>query len=92
MILRPSTEPSATIGKSRWYQRAFGRVAVKHLVNFCRQFASYLDAGINLYRAIESLRRQYEWTVARAGDRATPTRGASGPEFDRRDEPRARRV
>ncbi len=63
VILRPSTEPSATIGKSRWYQRAFGRVAVKHLVNFCRQFASYLDAGINLYRALESLRRQYEWTA-----------------------------
>ncbi|HEX3449185.1 MAG TPA: type II secretion system F family protein [Isosphaeraceae bacterium] len=60
---RPSTEPSATIGKSRWYQRGFGHVAVKYLVNFCRQFASYLDAGINLYRALESLRRQYEWTA-----------------------------
>jgi type II secretory pathway component PulF len=60
---RPSTEPSATIGKSRWYQRGFGRVADNHLVNFCRQFAAYLDAGINLYRAMESLRRQYEWTA-----------------------------
>jgi type II secretory pathway component PulF len=60
---RSSTEPSATIGKSRWYQRGFGHVAVKYLVNFCRQFASYLDAGINLYRALESLRRQYEWTA-----------------------------
>ena len=63
MPRRPSTEPPATIGKSRWYQRGFGRVAVKHLVNFCRQFASYLDAGINLYRAMESLRRQYERTA-----------------------------
>jgi type II secretory pathway component PulF len=59
---RPSTEPPATIGRAKWYQRGFGRVATKHLVNFCRQFAGYLDAGINLYRAMESLRRQYQWT------------------------------
>jgi type II secretory pathway component PulF len=56
-------EPPATIGKSRWYIGAFGRVSVQHLVNFCRQFASYLDAGINLYRAMDSLRRQYERTA-----------------------------
>ena len=60
---RSSMEPPATIGKSRWYQRTFGRVAVGHLVNFSRQFATYLDAGINLYRALESLRRQYERTA-----------------------------
>lgn len=59
---RSSTEPPATIGKPRWYQQGFGRVSGKHLVSFCRQFASYLDAGINLYRAMESLRRQYQWT------------------------------
>jgi type II secretory pathway component PulF len=60
---RPSTEPPATIGKVRWYQRGLGRVALKYLVNFSRQFASYLDAGINLYPALESLRRQYERTA-----------------------------
>jgi type IV pilus assembly protein PilC len=60
---RSSMEPPATIGKSRWYQRTFGHVAVGHLVNFSRQFATYLDAGINLYRALESLRRQYERTA-----------------------------
>ena len=37
--------------------------AVGLLVNFCRQFAVYLDAGINLYPAIESLRKQYERTA-----------------------------
>ncbi len=47
----------------KWYQRGFGHVAIGHLVNFCRQFASYLDAGINLYPALESLRRQYELTA-----------------------------
>jgi type II secretory pathway component PulF len=48
----------------RWYQwNFFGRVHLKHLVNFCRQFASYLDAGVNLNRALESLRRQYDRTA-----------------------------
>jgi type II secretory pathway component PulF len=60
---RVTTEPSAAIGKARWYQRSLGRVAVNHLVNFCRQFTSYLDAGINLYTALESLRRQYVRTA-----------------------------
>jgi type II secretory pathway component PulF len=60
---RPPQEPPATIGKSRWYQRRFGRVALKHLVDFCRQFASYLDAGIHLYPALESLRSQYDRTA-----------------------------
>jgi type II secretory pathway component PulF len=61
---RSSSEPPAAIRKARWYQRIFlGRVQTQHLVNFCRQFASYLDAGINLYRAMESLRRQYERTA-----------------------------
>jgi type II secretory pathway component PulF len=60
---RPSAEPPATIGESRWFHRGFGRVAIKHLVNFSRQFAGYLDAGINLYRAMDSLRRQYQWTA-----------------------------
>src|SRR5262249_33263351 len=60
---RPAREPPATIGKSRWYQRGFVRVALKHHVNFCRQFATYLEAGINLYPAMESLRGQYDRTA-----------------------------
>ena len=60
---RPPTEPAATAGELTWYRRPFGRVAIEHLMNFCRQFASYLDAGINLYPALESLRRQYERTA-----------------------------
>jgi type II secretory pathway component PulF len=60
---RPTTEPPDEIGRSKWYQRSFGRVAFKYLVNFSRQFASYLDAGINLYPALDSLRMQYERTA-----------------------------
>src|SRR5262249_37346033 len=59
---RATVEPPTSIGKAKWYQRGWGRVTLKHLVNFCRQFAGYLDAGINLYPALESLRRQYNLT------------------------------
>jgi type II secretory pathway component PulF len=58
---RTSQEPAATIGTARWYQwQVFGRIKTTQLVNFCRQFANYLDAGVNLNRALEGLRRQYE--------------------------------
>jgi type II secretory pathway component PulF len=59
----PTAEPPAEIGEAKWYLRGFGRVPVKLLINFCRQFGAYLDAGINLYAAMESLRRQYQWTA-----------------------------
>jgi type II secretory pathway component PulF len=62
-VARRTPEPSGEIGESKWYQRGFGHVPSKHLVNFSRQFAAYLDAGINLYRAMESLRRQYQRTA-----------------------------
>jgi type II secretory pathway component PulF len=61
---RTSQEPAATIGTARWYQwRLFGKIKTTQVVNFCRQFANYLDAGVNLNRALESLRRQYDHTA-----------------------------
>jgi type II secretory pathway component PulF len=61
---RTSVEPAATIGTPRWYQRRlFGRIDTTQIVNFCRQFANYLDAGVNVNRTLESLRRQYERTA-----------------------------
>jgi type II secretory pathway component PulF len=61
---RTSVEPASTIGTARWYQWApFGRVKTTQVVNFCRQFANYLDAGVNLNRTMESLRRQYDRTA-----------------------------
>jgi type II secretory pathway component PulF len=58
---RTSQEPAPSIGTARWYQRKlFGSIHTTQVVNFCRQFANYLDAGVNLNRALESLRRQYE--------------------------------
>src|SRR5262245_14595275 len=61
---RSFPEPAATIGTAKWYQwKVFGRIGTTHLVTFCRQFANYLDAGVNLNRALESLRRQYDRTA-----------------------------
>jgi type II secretory pathway component PulF len=61
---RSFPEPAATIGTAKWYQwKAFGRIGTSHLVNFCRQFANYLDAGVSLHRALESLREQYDRTA-----------------------------
>jgi type IV pilus assembly protein PilC len=61
---RTSQEPAPSIGRARWYHwKLFGGLDPRHLVSFCRQFASYLDAGVSLNRALESLRRQYDRTV-----------------------------
>jgi type II secretory pathway component PulF len=60
---RATPEPASTIGTARWYQwHRLGRINTTQLVNFCRQFANYLDAGVNLNRTMESLRRQYDRT------------------------------
>jgi type II secretory pathway component PulF len=61
---RTSIEPASTIGTARWYQwQLFGRINTTQVINFCRQFANYLDAGVDLNRTMESLRRQYERTA-----------------------------
>ena len=41
----------------------FGRVNSGTLALFCRQFASYLDAGVDLMKALTSLETQYSRTV-----------------------------
>jgi type II secretory pathway component PulF len=91
---RTSQEPAPSIGKARWYQRKlFGSINTTQVVNFCRQFANYLDAGVNLNRALESLRRQYERTAlgpvigrlqlaVRRGETLTETMGREPDVFD----------
>ncbi len=41
----------------------FGRVNSGTLAIFCRQFASYLDAGVDLMKALSNLERQYARTA-----------------------------
>jgi type II secretory pathway component PulF len=67
---RPAV-PAATIsereierGGPGWWERIFfGRVSAGQLALFCRQFAAYLDAGVDLIKALSSLERQFGRTA-----------------------------
>lgn len=41
----------------------FGGVSTTHLAKFCRQFASYTDAGVDLIRTLTSLQKQFARTA-----------------------------
>ncbi|AMV39416.1 type II secretion system F family protein [Planctomyces sp. SH-PL62] len=48
----------------KWYERIlFGRVSSGQLAQFCRQFASYLNAGVDYDRSLVSLGRQFQRTA-----------------------------
>jgi type II secretory pathway component PulF len=48
----------------KWYERVlFGRVSSGQLAQFCRQFSSYLNAGVDFNRALASLEQQFERTA-----------------------------
>jgi len=48
----------------KWYERiVFGRVSSGQLSQFCRQFASYLNAGVDYDRSLSSLYRQFQGTA-----------------------------
>ncbi len=80
-----------------WFERiVFGRVSSGQLSQFCRQFASYLNAGVDYDRALSSLGRQYQRTAMgpvverirkriKAGstleEATAPERAAFGPVF-----------
>ncbi|MGO9464518.1 MAG: type II secretion system F family protein [Isosphaeraceae bacterium] len=48
----------------RWYERIlFGRVSSGQLAQFSRQFAHYLNAGVDITRALNGLQRQFSGTA-----------------------------
>ncbi len=60
---RSVREPQPVEGKPSLVERViFGRVSSGHLALFCRQFGTYLDAGVDLIRALESLNKQFART------------------------------
>lgn len=81
----------------KWYERLlFGRVSSGQLAQFCRQFASYLNAGVDYDRALSSLGKQFERTAlgpvvervrrrikggATLEDATAPERDTFGPVF-----------
>lgn len=50
-------------GPSWWERIFFGRVSSGQLAMFCRQFAAYLDAGVDLLKALSSLERLFARTA-----------------------------
>lgn len=50
-------------GPSWWERILFGRVGSSQLAIFCRQFASYLDAGVDIVKALSSLEAQFARTA-----------------------------
>lgn len=54
-------EPKQVAGRGpSWYERIlFGSVSSGQLAQFCRQFAAYLDAGVDLLKTLDSLQRQF---------------------------------
>jgi type II secretory pathway component PulF len=58
------SEPEAVPKGPGWWERIFfGRVSAGQLALFCRQFAAYLDAGVDLVKALSSLERQFGRTA-----------------------------
>jgi len=54
----------APAGGPTWWERIlFGRVSTGQLAQFCRQFATYLSAGVDFLRSLSSLERQFTGTA-----------------------------
>ncbi len=50
-------------GPTLWERILFGRVSTGQLAQFCRQFASYLGAGVDFNRSLSSLQKQFTGTA-----------------------------
>ncbi len=60
-------------GPTLWERILFGRVSTGQLAQFCRQFAAYLNAGVDINRSLSSLNKQF----SRYGAGADPGPGAA---------------
>jgi type II secretory pathway component PulF len=54
---------TAAEGPTLWERILFGRVGSGQLARFCRQFAAYLDAGVDMHKAFTSLEEQFARTA-----------------------------
>jgi type II secretory pathway component PulF len=50
-------------GPSWWERILFGSVGTAQLAQFCRQFASYLDAGVDILKTLSNLETQFSRTA-----------------------------
>jgi type IV pilus assembly protein PilC len=62
-VARPrikTKEPIPATGGPKLIERIlFGKVSTTHLAMFCRQFASYSDAGVDLIKSLTALEKQF---------------------------------
>ena len=84
-----------TTGGPTWAERiVFGSVSSGHLATFCGQFGTYQDAGVDLLRSLDGLKRQFSRTAlgpvigrmetsVRGGDTLTETMEREPQAFDR---------
>lgn len=57
-------EPIPATGGPKLIERVlFGRVSTPHLAQFCRQFAAYSDAGVDLIKSLQALEKQFARTA-----------------------------
>jgi type II secretory pathway component PulF len=50
-------------GPGRLERLVFGSISTAHLAKFCRQFAAYQEAGVDLLKSLTSLERQFARTA-----------------------------
>jgi type IV pilus assembly protein PilC len=62
VVAEPVVVPEQA-GPGWWERIFFGRVGSGQLALYCRQFASYLDAGVDLVKALSSLEQQFARTA-----------------------------
>jgi type IV pilus assembly protein PilC len=61
---KPKREPLPATGGPKLVERIlFGRVSTTHLASFCRQFATYSDAGVDLIKSLTALEKQFARTA-----------------------------
>lgn len=92
---RRDREPIPATGGPKMIERiVFGRVSSQHLASFCRQFAAYSDAGVDLVKSLQALQTQFARTAlgpilgriilgVRQGDALSDAMGREPEAFDR---------
>ncbi len=50
-------------GPGLWERIVFGRVGSGQLATFCRQFAAYMNAGVDIGKSLANLERQFKMTA-----------------------------
>ena len=71
------------VGGPSWWERImFGRISSGQLSQFCRQFSAYLNAGVDITRALSSLEKQNSGTPSARSCRGSWSISAAARRFE----------